>query len=104
MTDDFGWLADSLKADAAKREVYRMMSDPKLINEITREKDGRDIAEQLRDRLDSIILGTSVRKSIGRTLEQLKDDFRAEYERRKAGESFKIWRTPFDKLNAEIGG
>src|SRR5690606_15414487 len=44
------------------------------------------------------------REKVGRTLSDIKDSFRSEYERRKEGKSAKCWQTPFDSLTEEIGG
>ncbi|MGF0002854.1 DnaB-like helicase C-terminal domain-containing protein [Bacillus altitudinis] len=47
---------------------------------------------------------TSVRKSVGTNVVTDVDKFRAEYEKRKAGESFRIWNSKFPALNKAIGG
>lgn len=47
---------------------------------------------------------TSVRKTVGTNVVRDVDKFRAEYEKRKAGESFRIWNSKFPALNKAIGG
>nr|MDF9458003.1 DnaB-like helicase C-terminal domain-containing protein [Bacillus pumilus] len=47
---------------------------------------------------------TSVRKTVGTNVVTDIDKFRAEYEKRKSGESFRIWNSKFPTLNKAIGG
>ncbi|MCY9329973.1 DnaB helicase C-terminal domain-containing protein [Bacillus haynesii] len=47
---------------------------------------------------------TNVRGSVGTDIKKDIDKFKAEYENRKAGESFRIWRSKFDFINRAMGG
>ncbi len=47
---------------------------------------------------------TNVRNSVGTDIKRDIDKFKAEYENRKAGESFRIWRSKFDFVNKAMGG
>ncbi|WP_178023064.1 AAA family ATPase [uncultured Paenibacillus sp.] len=114
VTDTFEYLAEQLKADAAKREVLRK------INGYTDDETGKRVPSELADKFaqlapadfgrylrelgESIESKATVKRDIGAGLAELAGAFKAEYEKRKAGESYTLWKTPFDKLNAEIGG
>ncbi|MDI3409567.1 hypothetical protein QKW52_00240 [Bacillus sonorensis] len=47
---------------------------------------------------------TNVRDTVGIDIKRDIDKFKAEYENRKAGESFRIWRSKFDFINRAMGG
>lgn len=60
--------------------------------------------EDLISTVERIKMESNTSSVMGRTLQQIKDDFRTEYLKREEGKSFKCWRTPFDSLTQEIGG
>lgn len=103
VSDSYEWLTTQLKNNAAKR-MLRDTIEREFAEQFATESDGNKLLDILTNEVEKIKIRTSVRKSIGKTLEQLKDDFADEYERRKEGKSFKLWLTPFDSLNKEIGG
>lgn len=114
VTDSFEYLAEQLKADAAKREVLRK------INGYTDDETGKRIPSELADKFaqlapadfgrylrelgESIETKATVKRDIGAGLAELASAFKAEYQKRKAGESYTLWKTPFLTLNEEIGG
>lgn len=114
VTDSFEYLAQQIKADAAKREVLRK------INGYTDDESGKRVPSELADKFaqlapadfgrylrelgESIEAKATVKRDIGATLSELASAFKAEYQKRKAGESYTLWKTPFPTLNAEIGG
>ncbi|MDT2293992.1 hypothetical protein P7H15_15805 [Paenibacillus larvae] len=51
---------------------------------------------------ETLNIGTGTK--IGRTLDEMSADFLREYKRREAGKSFRLWKTPFEALDREIGG
>lgn len=51
---------------------------------------------------ETLNIGTGTK--IGRTLDEMSADFLQEYKRREAGKSFRLWKTPFEALDREIGG
>ncbi len=53
---------------------------------------------------ESLKMRTNVRNSVGTDIKRDIDKFKAEYENRKAGESFRIWRSKFDFVNKAMGG
>lgn len=101
--DSFEYITRQLKSNAAKRAVIELINSPdteKALND----NDGNNFIDMLTKEIESIKIRTSVRQTIGKTLEELKLEFYDEYQRRKAGKSYKLWRTPFPTLNEYIGG
>jgi hypothetical protein len=60
--------------------------------------------EWLQSEVESIKLRTSVRSKIGTDIKADATSFLDEYRKRKAGESFKIWKSKFPGINEQIGG
>lgn len=103
VTDSVESLAGKLKDEWGKRQVAELLNG---IGDEFQQKDTISFVESLTGNLNGIKMeatGTSVRKNTN-SLVSLPNQFREEYEKRKAGTSFKLWRTPFESLNAEIGG
>lgn len=103
VSDSFEYLSRKIKQAAGKRRFAEFYEQeiPKLYEN----SDIESLISVLQESLESIKLDsrTGVRNP-GKTLETLAAEFRTEYDRRKAGKSFKLWKTPFPTLNAEIGG
>ncbi|MBD3861412.1 DNA helicase [Bacillus sp. 28A-2] len=64
----------------------------------------QEFFEWLKTVAEESTIRTSVRKTVGTNVVTDVDKFRAEYEKRKAGESFRIWNSKFPALNKAIGG
>ncbi|WP_449600346.1 DNA helicase [Paenibacillus sp. Marseille-Q9583] len=105
VTDSFDYLARELKDAAGKRATAKLLSDPYMQRDFDT-KTTEEFVVSLTKQLERIKLETrtSVPVMIGNDIQDLAALFREEYNSRKAGKSFKLWRTPFDSLNAEIGG
>lgn len=104
VTDSYEFLTRKIKEHAGRLELAEFLEGP-TIARLFEENDPETCVKLLQDELERIKLKTRTSVPvIGRTLDDIRVDFRAEYERRKAGQSFKLWRTPFESLNAEIGG
>lgn len=58
----------------------------------------------LTEQAERFKMRTNVRDTIGIDIKRDIDKFKAEYENRKAGESFRIWRSKFDFINRAMGG
>ncbi|MED4828194.1 DnaB-like helicase C-terminal domain-containing protein [Bacillus atrophaeus] len=115
----YDYLAKNLKEQAAEREFIELVSgrvDPetqKQVKEPQLEKrfieaqksgDMGSFFEWLTNQAESLKMRTSVRNAIGTDIKRDIDKFKAEYENRKAGESFRIWRSKFDFINRAMGG
>ncbi|MBJ6364211.1 DnaB-like helicase C-terminal domain-containing protein [Paenibacillus sp. GCM10012307] len=102
VTDEFTFLAREIKDSYGKRQFAELVNKEVAGMYETMRSD--ELISALQERLEAIKIGTSVRESIGKTLAELKDEFRAEYDKRKSGKSFRLWKTPFRALNEQIGG
>jgi replicative DNA helicase len=112
--DAFEFLAKGVKEHAGKqmlREFFEGYQDEKTgkfiesdflekFNELSTES----FIEWLQKETESINIRTSVREKIGKSLEDLGVEMLTEYENRKQGKSAKLWKTPYKRLNEEIGG
>lgn len=102
VTDSYRYLASEIKSYAAKRSVADMFAgnpdsrgkptEP-TVEEIINEKDGNLAIDDLISRLESIKMRTGVRDKVGTSLKLDGDKIREEYNRRKAGESYRVWRS-----------
>ncbi|MGG0873590.1 AAA family ATPase [Brevibacillus laterosporus] len=63
-----------------------------------------EFAAWLVERVEEVQVSVQTKKSIGRSLDELSDEMREEYNKRKEGKSFRLWKTPFNVLNEAIGG
>lgn len=103
VTDSFDWMTDALKESAAKRQLYAYI-EGELGDVFSRERSGSAIGKIMQERVEQIILGANVGKSVGKTLSEVKESMRAEFLKREEGKSFKRYDTPFDTLTEAIGG
>lgn len=113
VTDSYRYLVGELKSYAAKRAVVDMFAGnpdergkptQPTVEDIINENDGNLAIEDLISRLESIKMRTSVRDSVGTDLKRDGEKIKAEYERRKAGESYRIWESFLPIINEEAGG
>jgi replicative DNA helicase len=105
VTDSYEYLAGQLKDAVGKREFAEYINSPEFTRSYeTLPTDA--FLNSLTERLARIKMETrtGVPEKVGNSLSDIGEMFTHEYEQRKAGKSFKLWRTPFESLNAEIGG
>lgn len=115
----YDYLAKNLKDRAAEREFIELMNgridpetnrqvqEPQLEKRFIEAQKSGDMGkffEWLTGQAESLKMRTSVRNSVGTDIKRDIDKFKAEYENRKAGESFRIWRSKFDFVNKAMGG
>ena len=106
---NFEYLARQIKEYSAQQAIIGWFQRPeggyspfeRALNEMGAEK---VLSEWLPQTIESVKLRTSVRENIGRTLTDIKETFREEYDKRKNGKSNKRWNTPFPPLTDELGG
>lgn len=101
-TDSFEYLARRLKDSAGKREVAKVINEE--VADKFAELDSEAFISWLTDRLTRVKMGTHVRIKIGTDLKTDTTKFLAEYRARKEGRSFRIWKSKFPSINAQIGG
>jgi replicative DNA helicase len=105
VADSYEYLARQIKSYAAKLAFVNLAQNdlPKKF-ETDGQKDIKSYLEWLISELESIKIRTDVRDKIGTDVKADVDKFLAEYERRKAGESFRVWKSRFPFINEAIGG
>lgn len=103
--DSYEYLAKEIKKHSAKVQFAELVNG-KLGHqfETVGQKDIFKLFEWLQLEVESIKIGTSVRESIGKTLDEIKESVKDEYLKRESGKSAKRWLTPFDSLTEEISG
>ena len=114
--DSYDFLAGEIKKHAAQRAFVELVSGKQdergrhvegLLSRKFDEIGTRDIFsyfEWLQNEVESIKLRTSVRDKIGTDVKHDGDKFLAEMDRRKKGESFRIWKSKFAFINEQVGG
>jgi replicative DNA helicase len=106
--DSYEFLVREVKKYSAKVSIAKLFeaSDkkPSAIEQKFEELDGNNFIDWLISEAESIKLRTSVRSKNGTNVKADGDKFLAEYDRRKAGESFRIWKSKFAFINDQLGG
>jgi replicative DNA helicase len=105
VSDSYEYLAREIKKHSAKVQFAELVNG-KLGEQFENvgQKDIFKLFEWLQSEVESIKLGTSVRNKIGTDVKADGEKFKEEYARRKAGESFKIWKSKFPFINEQVGG
>jgi replicative DNA helicase len=105
VSDGYEYLTREIKKHSAKVQFAELVNG-KLGEqfESVGQKDIFKLFEWLQSEVESIKIGTSVRESIGKTLDEIKESVKDEYLKRESGKSAKRWLTPFDSLTEEISG
>ncbi|WP_366560644.1 DnaB-like helicase C-terminal domain-containing protein (plasmid) [Bacillus pumilus] len=102
----FEYLAQKTKGAAAFKD-FAKTAESELGERFNRAQENgnpQEFFDWLKTVAEESTIRTSVRKSVGTNVVTDVDKFRAEYEKRKAGESFRIWNSKFPTLNKAIGG
>lgn len=100
--DSFEYLTKQIKSYSAKIEVMELLQNEAPTQ--FEEKDGNSFLEWLREKVDGVIIRTNVRDKVGTSLKADTNKFLEEYDRRKKGESYRIWNSRFPFINKAIGG
>src|SRR6185312_6736643 len=104
VSDSYAYLTRKLKAETAQRDVVRWFETGEFerkLNELGGEK---FISEWLLPTVESVKLRTSVRETVGTDIKADSEKFLAEYDRRKAGESFRIWKSKYSAIGEYVSG
>ncbi|MEC1507045.1 DnaB-like helicase C-terminal domain-containing protein [Bacillus haynesii] len=107
----YDYLATKLKNYASLRdfsEIVNGRGDGGESEFMKRWENAQDNPEEffswLTEKAERFKMRTNVRSSVGTDIKKDIDKFKSEYENRKAGESFRIWRSKFDFINRAMGG
>jgi replicative DNA helicase len=103
--DSYEYLTREIKKHSAMMQ-FTELANGKLGEqfESVGQKDIFKYFEWLQSELENIGQRTRVRDKIGTSLKLDAESFLDEYRKRKAGESFKIWKSKFPGINEQIGG
>jgi replicative DNA helicase len=103
--DSYEYLVKEIKKHSAKVQFAELVNG-KLGDkfEAIGQKDIFSLFDWLQSEVESIKINTNTSSKIGTDIKADSDKFIAEYERRKAGESFKIWKSKFPFINEQVGG
>lgn len=103
VTDSFEYLTRQLKEEYGKRDLAEFMSSPQF-SQSFEDEDLEKFTDRLTQRIVSLKMDveTGVRTMVD--ISQMGDAFLEEFRSRKAGTSFRIWRSKFATINAQIGG
>jgi replicative DNA helicase len=109
--DSYEYLTKQLKSHAAKMDVIRLFNgDPEnprkqpLATKKFEELDGHSYLDWLISEIERVKMRTDVRLKVGTSVKTDIDSFLSEYRERKAGKSFRVWKSKFPSINDEIGG
>jgi hypothetical protein len=105
VSDSYEYLAREIKKHSAKVQFAELVNG-KLGEqfESVGQKDIFKLFEWLQSEVESIKLNTNTSSKIGTDVKADAESFLDEYRKRKAGESFKLWKSKFSSINREIGG
>ena len=98
--DSYEYLVRKIKDEAAGRMVAELI--PQLAEKYNAGAGGKELLEDLREGYEKAIIRTSVRDKIGTDVKKDVDKFLAEYDRRKSGESFRVWKSKFSAIGEYV--
>ncbi|WP_242066241.1 AAA family ATPase [Brevibacillus laterosporus] len=101
--DSFEYMAKKIRNDAGKVRLHSFLTGRDVSDKFTG-LPTEEFAAWLVERVEEVQVSVQTKKSIGRSLDELSDEMREEYNKRKEGKSFRLWKTPFNALNEAIGG
>lgn len=100
VSDSYDFLVRKIKDHAAKIALSEYL--PKVVEKFNEGESGENLLEDLRKNIESITMRTHVREKVGTDIKTDSPKFLAEYERRKAGESFRIWKSKFKPIGEYV--
>ena len=102
VSDSFRWLGAQIKDYTAKREIIGWFETGEFERRLN-EMGGKEFIEKyLIPQVESVNTRTSVREEVGTDVKRDSDKFFEEYERRKAGESFRVWKSKFSAIGEYV--
>src|SRR5690625_2958230 len=104
VSDSYTYRARQIKDFSAQREVVRWFETGEFERKLNELGGHEFVNNWLPSVLESAKIRTSVRESVGTDVKKDTEKFIEEYERRKAGESFKVWKSKFSAIGEYISG
>lgn len=103
--ESYGFLTRKLMNDSADAQFSEFVNNGELARLFEGKRDDMPtFLDELTERIEGIKLRTDVREKVGTDLKLDTAKFLSEYERRKAGESFKMWRSKFSVIGSYVSG
>lgn len=104
VTDSFTWLTKRVKGFAATQAVMKLFETGEFERALN-EKDGNEFVEEwLPNVLENVRMRTSVSENVGTNIKTDISKFKDEYNRRKVGDSFNIWKSKFSSVGEYVSG
>lgn len=103
VSDSYGYLAKKVKDYVGKVGVFNILEAPD-INDKFNNMSAVDFIEHIQSQLHEVELKAKIADGIGTNLAHDGSKFVTEYEKRKAGESSRVWQSKFPTINKELGG
>src|SRR5690625_272326 len=104
VSDSYTYLARQIKDFTAQRAVVGWFESGEFERKLNELGGKKFVEEWLPSVLESVKMRTSVRESVGTDVKRDSDKFLEEYDRRKAGESFRVWKSKFSAIGEYISG
>ncbi|WP_298833846.1 DnaB-like helicase C-terminal domain-containing protein [uncultured Planococcus sp.] len=101
--DNYAYLTGQVKAHAAKTQLMAYLQND-FSTAFNGERDGAKLLDRLQDKVAELKRSTTTSAKVGLSVKDDNDVFRAEYAKRKAGESSRYWRSKYSIINDGAGG
>ena len=103
--ESYEYLTRRLFNDSADAQFSEFVNNGELARLFNESRDDmHTFLDSLTERVEQIKIRTDVREKVGTDLKLDTTKFLAEYERRKAGESFRMWRSKFSVIGSYVSG
>lgn len=108
--ESYEFLTKKIKGESAKNWLIELINGRPgegaswLERTLNENSDGVEVLKLLREQTERAIINTNTRSKIGTDVKADGQSFLDEYRKRKAGDSFKLWKSKFPRINEQIGG
>src|SRR5690625_1499507 len=103
ISDSYEYLARRVKDFSAKQAIISVHNSGEFERKLN-ELSGQEFNEWLSKFVESVKMRTYVRNNVGTDVKKDTDKFLEEYQRRKIGKSFRVWKSKFSSIGEYISG
>lgn len=105
VSDSYEWLTRRLLNDAGRSDFAEFINSGQ-IQELFNEHQNNVpvLIDKITEKFDNIKQRTDVREKVGTDIKRDTEEYLAEYNRRKSGESFKTWKSKFSHIGDYVSG
>src|SRR5690554_4526951 len=106
VSDSYDYLTRRLLNDAGRAEFVEFIQSSDGLQALFSEhqNDIPELIDKLTEKFDNIKYRTDVREKVGTDIKRDTSKFLEEFDRRKAGQSFKTWQSKFSNIGAYVSG